>query len=110
MDLLAQADSMKPIAMDWMQVLGPLGVAGILAWFMWYTVSVAGPAKDKEHREALCELEEKHTADMKEMSKENNDTIRAIVGEMREDREKDRQARREDIAAVKSMLPGGRPS
>ena len=73
----------------WATVIGQVGIGGILAWFLYHQTSVAGPAKDKEHREA-----------MKEIATQNNDTIRHVVGEIREDRERDRQARREDIAAI----------
>jgi len=43
-----------------MSIAGPLGVGAILAWYMWYTVTVILPMKDKVHSELLEKQVAKH--------------------------------------------------
>lgn len=105
--ILAQAEgkvATDPTAQFWVTMFSGLGVLTILVWFLYHQTSVAGPAKDKEHREAMREMHTEHTVAMKEISKEHEDTIRALVSDLKEDREKDRQARREDYAQIASRF------
>ena len=50
-----------------LQIAGPLGVGSILAWFMWYTVSVTLPKKDEAFTKTLEGIEDKQSKAIVEM-------------------------------------------
>lgn len=52
--LLAQAATPPLTGFEgWLPLVGQGVTSAVLAWFMYYTVSVAGPAKDKAHSETI---------------------------------------------------------
>jgi hypothetical protein len=89
--LLAQADTNNV-----MQYLGPLGVATILAWFMYYQTSVAGPAKDKLHAEERRLDQERHSASMN-----------ALVNEFRAESKEQRSAEAERMKISTELARSG---
>lgn len=69
----------------WLPLMGQLGTGAVLAWFLWYTVSVAGPAKDKEHAETI-----------RQINKEFNETLERVVNKFDVALSAERQAREAD--------------
>lgn len=56
--------------------LGSAGSLGFAIWFAWYTATTLIPNQNKEHREAFDKLNTTHA-----------ETIKGLVGEMKEQRE-----------------------
>lgn len=49
---------------SWSELINELGVPGVLAWYLYYTTSVAGPRRDKEHRDQLAAIVAQFSADL----------------------------------------------
>lgn len=79
-----------------MQIAGPLGVGAILAWFMWYTVSVVLPQKDKDFIIAMKEKDQKH-----------EEVVNKIVDEFRNDNKEQRLAEAERIKISAELARSG---
>ena len=57
--------TMEPLD-SWGPVFTQLGVAGILAWYLWYTTSVSFPKISSTHLERVDKICDKHDATMKQ--------------------------------------------
>jgi len=81
-----------PKTIDFMEYLGPLGVGAILAWYLWYTVSVVLPKKDLEFKDAMTKQCDKHEA-----------IVGRILQEFREE-SKDQRASEHERAKISAEL------
>ncbi len=51
------AQSSELTVKDMLSIGGPLGIGGVLVWYLWYTTSVTWPKKDEEHRKERTEIQ-----------------------------------------------------
>lgn len=79
-----------------MEYLGPLGVGAILAWYLWYTVSVVLPKKDLEFKESMVKQCDKHEA-----------IVGKIVEEFRQESREQRAAEHERAKTSAELARSG---
>lgn len=83
---------------DLLQLTANLGVAGILAWYLWYTIRIAFPAIESRHREERTALEQRWKEERgKFMASLNKieETVRfqcLLISMLRRNRERDRKS------------------
>lgn len=90
--VLAEA-SLDPTAMGWIDLVRTLGIAGILAWYLYHTTTVTLP-----------KLNEKYTESVQKISDTNNATVQKICKEFQDSIKEEREARREEVADLKSTI------
>jgi len=80
------------------QLVGQLGVAGVLAWYLYHTTTKTIPELTKQHNETMDKIATKFS-----------DTLRVTIDDERKARdrevENERKAREKEIAALQSALP-----
>jgi len=80
------------------QLVGQLGVAGVLAWYLYHTTTKTIPDLTKQHNETMDKIATKFS-----------DTLRVTIDDERKARdrevENERKAREKEIAALQSALP-----
>lgn len=62
------------------------GVAGILAWFLWYKTAISDPRDRNEHRLQLSEIVTTHNATVQSLKDEYLRVIKEVRDECREER------------------------
>lgn len=90
--MLAEA-SLDPTAMGWIDLVRTLGIAGILAWYLYHTTTVTLP-----------KLNEKYTESVQKISDTNNATVQRICKEFQDSIKEERDARREEVADLKATI------
>lgn len=63
------------------------GVAGILAWFLWYKTAVSDPRDRKEHRQHIAGLVQQHCDTVEGLKNEYLRVIKEVRDECREERQ-----------------------
>lgn len=80
------------------QLVGQLGVAGVLAWYLYHTTTKTIPDLTKQHNETMDKIATKFS-----------DTLRVTIDDERRAREKEveneRKAREKELASLQSTLP-----
>lgn len=80
------------------QLVGQLGVAGVLAWYLYHTTTKTIPDLTKQHNETMDKIATKFS-----------DTLRVTIDDERKARdrevENERKSREKEIAALQSALP-----
>lgn len=80
------------------QLVGQLGVAGVLAWYLYHTTTKTIPDLTKQHNETMDKIATKFS-----------DTLRLTIDDERRAREKEveneRKAREKELASLQSTLP-----
>jgi len=77
---LAQVE-VPPWLSGWLNSGGIMVMIPLFSWWIWYTTSISGPRKDREHREHVKELNTQHAG-----------TIENIVTEFRAENKEHRAA------------------
>lgn len=79
------------------QLVGQLGVAGVLAWYLYHTTTKTIPDLTKQHNETMDNIVNKFS-----------DTLRVTVEDERKAREKEieseRRSREKELASVQSAM------
>ena len=79
-------------------LVGQLGVAGVLAWYLYHTTTKTIPDLTKQHNETMDKIATKFS-----------DTLRVTIDDERKARdrevENERKACEKEIAALQSALP-----
>jgi hypothetical protein len=52
--MLAEVSNASPPVADWQGIFGTMSVTGVLAWYLYYTTSVANPKTRQEFRDELA--------------------------------------------------------
>jgi len=80
------------------QLVGQLGVAGVLAWYLYHTTTKTIP-----------DLTQRHNESMEKIATKFSDTLRLTIDDERKARDKEveseRRAREKEVAALQSALP-----
>lgn len=79
-----------------LQILSPLGVAGILAWYLYYNTSVSMPRMWDSYMSKLDELSQK-----------NNHTVEKVCESFEQCIREERNVRREEIRELREMFSLG---
>ena len=81
---------------DWVAIVAPLGVGGVLAWFLWHTSSHTIPTLIKDNQEAIKEIVKSNDTATAQAAKSFTDSLR-------EERQERQSERKEDRAALQKL-------
>jgi low affinity Fe/Cu permease len=93
LDLLAA----EMIPDEWSQLAIQLGVAAILAWYLFFTTSKTLPAMLEQFQKQIADQATKHNESVIAITDRQNNTVRHVVDRFSNDLEREREARQEAL-------------